>query len=541
MAAAKQRRNYLTLDKKVEVIKTVEKNPGINSRSLAMMFDCGKTQIGKILKDKVSILALYESNRSGRRVHTSVAPRSSEYSEINEALYSWYLLATSKNIFPMGPQLVEKAGQIAQQLGKSSFKGSNGWLEKWKKRYNLKQLKISGESGDVRGETVDSWKERLPEIIAGYDKDNIWNMDETGVFFKALPDRGFGVKGKECRGGKKSKQRVTIAFFVTASGKKEKPIFIWKSENPRCLKRFNKSVLPVTYYSQKKAWMNAKIMESILTKLNNRFVSEKLLFMDNAGCHPEDLKSKFSNINICFLPANTTSKLQPLDLGIIMNFKVHYRKLFLQHVLARIDECDTATEVAKSVNILVAIRWVAKAWLAVKETTIRKCFRKAGVLDSTLNVASCDLDDEDPFLAVDEMALQGLIDQTMTGCDHCPLKEYVNGEDEVPVCMDANSETWEEDFFNHLGQDEDQDHEESDNEQSDNEQSDNEQSPDLEPPQPKLKTYKEAIMSLEDVQLFLESRGRAEEAMQVGAFMDTLSVVQIATAQQTTLHDYISH
>ena len=93
----------------------------------------------------------------------------------------------------------------------------------------------------------------------------------------------------------------------------------------------------------------------------------------------------------------------------------------------------------------------------------------------------------------------------------------------------------------HLGQDEDQDHEESDNEQSDNEQSDNEQSPDLEPPQPKLKTYKEAIMSLEDVQLFLESRGRAEEAMQVGAFMDTLSVVQIATAQQTTLHDYISH
>ena len=48
-------------------------------------------------------------------------------------------------------------------------------------------------------------------------------------------------------------------------------------------------------------------------------------------------------------------------------------------------------------------------------------------------------------------------------------------------------------------------------------------------------------MSLEDVQLFLESPGHAEEAMQVGAFMDTLSVVQIATAQQTTLHDYISH
>ena len=99
---------------------------------------------------------------------------------------------------------------------------------------------------------------------------------------------------------------------------------------------------------------------------------------------------------------------------------MHYRKLFLQDVLATIDEYDTATDVANSVNILVAIRWVVKAWVAVKETTICKSFVKIGILDSTLNVVSCDLDDEDPFLAADEsMALQGLIDETMTGCDHC--------------------------------------------------------------------------------------------------------------------------
>ena len=53
-----------------------------------------------------------------------------------------------------------------------------------------------------------------------------------------------------------------------------------------------------------------------------------------------------------------------------------------------------------------------------------------------MNVVSCDLDDEDAFVAADEsMALQGLIDEAMTGYDHCPLEEYVNGEDDVPVCM----------------------------------------------------------------------------------------------------------
>ena len=32
-------------------------------------------------------------------------------------------------------------------------------------------------------ETVDSWKERLPEIVKGYAKEDIWNMDEMGVFY----------------------------------------------------------------------------------------------------------------------------------------------------------------------------------------------------------------------------------------------------------------------------------------------------------------------------------------------------------------------
>ena len=72
-------------------------------------------------------------------------------------------------------------------------------------------------------------------------------MDESGVFWKALLDKGFGEKGKVCKGGKKSKHRLTVAFFVSAAGVKEKPIVIWKSANPRCLKVIDKSLLPVTY------------------------------------------------------------------------------------------------------------------------------------------------------------------------------------------------------------------------------------------------------------------------------------------------------
>lgn len=84
--------------------------------------------------------------------------------------------------------------------------------------------------------------------------------------------------------------------------------------------------------------------------------------MDNASCHPEPLQYKYSNIKISFLPPNTTSALQPLDLGIIENFKIHYRKSFLQYISSKIDEAEKAFDVVKSVDLLTAIRWVGQAW-----------------------------------------------------------------------------------------------------------------------------------------------------------------------------------
>ena len=50
-------------------------------------------------------------------------------------------------------------------------------------------------------------------------------MDESGCFWKALPDKGLAQKGKSCKGGKTSKQQITVAFFVNDAGEKEyKPI-----------------------------------------------------------------------------------------------------------------------------------------------------------------------------------------------------------------------------------------------------------------------------------------------------------------------------
>ena len=62
-------------------------------------------------------------------------------------------MAVSKNVYPEGQILKGKALKIAGHLDCNEFKASSG---RWKKCYNIRQMKVSGDSGDVSVATVDS-------------------------------------------------------------------------------------------------------------------------------------------------------------------------------------------------------------------------------------------------------------------------------------------------------------------------------------------------------------------------------------------------
>lgn len=54
--------------------------------------------------------------------------------------------------------MVAKVKEIATYLRKPDFEGTTGWLSKCKKHYSVKRATICGESGDVSGGTITSWK-----------------------------------------------------------------------------------------------------------------------------------------------------------------------------------------------------------------------------------------------------------------------------------------------------------------------------------------------------------------------------------------------
>ena len=75
-----------------------------------------------------------------------------------------------------------------------------------------------------------------------------------------------------------------------------------------------------------------------------------------------------------FFPANCTSKVQPLDQGIIQAFKVKYRS---QVVTEKLDAIDYGYELSEF-DIYNSIKKIDVAWKNVLEKTIQNCFKKAG-------------------------------------------------------------------------------------------------------------------------------------------------------------------
>ena len=141
MSLSKPKRNDLTLKEKYEVIKELQKNPGIRTRKLAENFKCAKTQISSILKRKKEMIALYGENASLKICRTQKRSRPSEYSDMNNALYERYQVDCSWNVYPDGRMVKMKAREIAEHIRKSKFKASNSWLDK-RKKGNIRQLVV---------------------------------------------------------------------------------------------------------------------------------------------------------------------------------------------------------------------------------------------------------------------------------------------------------------------------------------------------------------------------------------------------------------
>ena len=429
MPGTKRKRTDLSLNDKVKLIKSSDGKP---VRKIADEFGIGKSAVSNILRQKEAILNEFNEAENVDRKRSS---GQSQYKDLNKVVLAWFTRVRSQNIPVSGPLLQEKACEFAKQLGLDNFKASNGWLDRFKNNNSIKCQTLSGEGASVDNATVTDWTQKLNTITEGYEPRNIYNMDETGLFFRAIPDKTLNVKGQDCKGGKKAKDRLTVVMCANMAGDIEKPVVIGRSAKPHCFRNRDISQLPIVWKHNKKAWMTTELFLDWLKTFDKKMHKENrkvLLFLDNAPTHPKGFDT--DNVKIVFLPANTTSHLQPMDQGVIQNLKILYRKRVLRETLRILDGAEqNAASVSSKISVLDACLWIDSSVQEIKPATVTKCFAKCG-FHVTVN-------ESDATLLTSE-ELQPMIDTLAANFDVVGAEPFANIDTDAPANEELDDD-WE--------------------------------------------------------------------------------------------------
>ena len=245
-------------------------------------------------------------------------------------MFKWLLVIRSRDVAVSALVSKTKATEFAEKMNVENFKASDGWLDRWKKRFNVSFKTVSGESNACTDEMVTPWEQTtLPSILSKYDLNQICNTDEFGLFYCAQPNRSLHLKNENCVGGKHSKLCMTGLTAANTVGENFPLFVIGKSKKPQSFKHIKH--LPCIYRSQKKSWMDSILFAEWVPGVDRRFTKEGrkiVLLVDNCPAHPSI--DNLVSTELIFLPPNTTSNLQPMDQGVIRSLKPTIRRCLLK-------------------------------------------------------------------------------------------------------------------------------------------------------------------------------------------------------------------
>lgn len=336
MSNIQQTRERLTIEQKYEICMHNAQFPKNTQEALGKWaqeeFQLSKPisqkTISNVLNAKDKIFKLYANgNVKGKSSKETAIP------SLDDDILQYILAMNEKSIPVNRATVIAFAKVIANRKYKMHqlpasrrITFSEGWLTKVFKRIGVKSRHLYGEesSVDLTSNNIVEQLKKIEKLLEPYDPKDILNFDETGIYYEQQPART--ICQKPMGGTKKSKNRFTVGLLTNYDGSyKGHLIVIGRKKTPKGATKkpvlYRKTTCVgqthyVEYHSTPTAWMTTDVFRKYIKRLNSSFAYARrnvAILVDNASVHK--LKEEFSNIKLVYLPANTTSKLQPLDAG----------------------------------------------------------------------------------------------------------------------------------------------------------------------------------------------------------------------------------
>ncbi|KAG6610408.1 CENP-b protein 1 [Phytophthora cinnamomi] len=377
------REGNLTESEKYQIAEKRKREPKMTQVELAnwvkTKFNLAKAPVQATISN---ILRAYKDKPAPTTSATRKTNRAVTYPELDDALALWVHSKQANNI-PITDELIQAKGRQLfdalkeRGLATKDLSFSAGWLGAFKKRHDFKHIRLHGEAASAASEVAGAFLARVQPKLDQYSPDDVFNFDESGLFYRRAPRDTVGVPDRAARGVKHDKARITVGLATNMTGSSMlEPLFIGHAKKPRAFKKKSAQELGfLHYYANKNAWMTTTIFRHWIQKLNVVMARQDrkiLLLIDNAPSH---IDVQLTYVEVVFLPPNATAVLQPLDGGIIACFKAHYRRFHLMHAL---EVADQQQKNWFEVDILTAMKSVATAWSEVSTDTVANCWRKCG-------------------------------------------------------------------------------------------------------------------------------------------------------------------
>ena len=462
-----------------------------------------KHLVSKWLRQKNQIINTFESSS----VADKKSLKGAKYPEIDQQLKKFVEFNASKGGPVSNLVLEEKVRQIREKMNipVSEKWRADGYLQKFKQRQSIHQVKSYGDADSVPQHVIDDWIPKLKSLTENYDPKDVFNADEFGLFWQLTPSKSYVIRGQRFRSGKKSKERVSVLICSNADGsEKLKPLVIGKY-------KYAKQQKPVIYHNNSTAWMTASIFKSWASDLNQRMAKKNrkiLLFLDGFSGHEE---MNLSNVKMHFFPPNTTSVLQPMDQGIIKCVKSYYRQRIVRKIITELEKNPSKCLKDIQFKLVPSLYWLLNAWNNVKESAIQNCFRKAHFFKEKL-IQTTEIEHvDDSFEILKEL-----------GIDSSSFEEFVSADDGIVTTEPLNDLTIEP-------------NDNSDTEiDSEIENSDSEDCNDLNVP-----SFVELFDSIEKIKLYVMQTGISVDIVgQLEKFEDLVLEKRVKDKYQSKITDF---